>query len=800
MPSQANLEHVLREVFGYQQFRPGQAEIISAIVSGRDVLGVLPTGSGKSLCYQLPAVLSHGVTIVVSPLIALMHDQVSALQRRGIASTAITSALGSEEIAFRIRAAQQGQVRLLYIAPERLESRVFLEELRKVVIERVVVDEAHCISQWGHDFRPAYRRIRMLTTVLGRKQLVALTATATPSVQQDIVAQLGMHDPVVHVGNFDRPNLEFHVAECPKEKGYQQKVARLADAIERCTGAAIVYAGTRRATETIASLLRSFGINARAYHAGLPGALRTQAHEWFMVESAPVLVATVAFGMGIDKADVRLVAHCDLPLSLEHYYQEAGRAGRDGQRALCLLLYAHGDERMQQRLIKSQFPPRHLVEDTYTLIAERLRVAVGMSTDATLPYEPAVLARKLPCSVHQLENAIEFLERQQLLARCRGDGMMRVRITTSRERWREYCLQSPVERMAAMEALLRSLPPSAYESEVELSLDDVEQRHAVPRDALYYALRTAELARVIEVVPADAAEGIRLVGPRYGRGQLPIEWSAIEVRRADAIEKAAMMAQYAQSHECKRAIILRYFGQSAGDYCGKCSSCRRGEQTTPRSPRQRTAYEEFIRRSLVAVVTDYDGLLTRELLLAIALGKNSDQVIAIGAHRCSQFGQLATVPPSLLRTHLDQLLAEGILETQRTSGTFRLTTLGWSKLGRTAPPAHQQRAAPEHLLDSSVKKTVELARQGHSPARIAELRNLSLTTVVSHLVQALSVGVELPRQTLVDQRMYHETCQFIRQQPQALLRDLQAYFGGMYDLALLRLTLAFARRDCLRRQ
>ena len=784
----------LRDGWGHPAFRPLQREAIDAALGRRDALVILPTGGGKSVCYQVPAACGCGLVLVVSPLIALMDDQVAGAREAGLEAGALHSNLAAAERSRTYARAAGGDLHLLYVSPERFVLGDLIEACGPR-LGLIAVDEAHCVSHWGHDFRPEYRQLAAVLDRLPGVPRMALTATATPAVQDDIVVQLGLRDPLRLVGHPDRPNLIFRCL--PRH----DQAAQVAEALAAHRGeGAIVYAQTRKEVERLAGALRKTGVEARAYHAGLDADERSEVQRRFVDEDLAVVVATVAFGMGIDKADVRLVAHCDLPLSLEHYYQEAGRAGRDGQRALCLLLYAHGDERMQQRLIKSQFPPRHLVEDTYTLIAERLRVAVGMSTDATLPYEPAVLARKLPCSVHQLENAIEFLERQQLLARCRGDGMMRVRITTSRERWREYCLQSPVERMAAMEALLRSLPPSAYESEVELSLDDVEQRHAVPRDALYYALRTAELARVIEVVPADAAEGIRLVGPRYGRGQLPIEWSAIEVRRADAIEKAAMMAQYAQSHECKRAIILRYFGQSAGDYCGKCSSCRRGEQTTPRSPRQRTAYEEFIRRSLVAVVTDYDGLLTRELLLAIALGKNSDQVIAIGAHRCSQFGQLATVPPSLLRTHLDQLLAEGILETQRTSGTFRLTTLGWSKLGRTAPPAHQQRAAPEHLLDSSVKKTVELARQGHSPARIAELRNLSLTTVVSHLVQALSVGVELPRQTLVDQRMYHETCQFIRQQPQALLRDLQAYFGGMYDLALLRLTLAFARRDCLRRQ
>jgi ATP-dependent DNA helicase RecQ len=803
MEQQINLEQLLQQWFGFDRFRPGQREIITAIVEGRDVLGVLPTGSGKSLCYQLPAVIGQGVTLVISPLVALMHDQVAALLRRGIPATTITSGLGSEEIAFRIRAAQQGQLRLLYIAPERLENATFLDELRRINVERIVVDEAHCISQWGHDFRPAYLRIGNIARIIGRKQLVALTATATPTVREDIIAQLSMHKPIVYVGNFDRPNLEFHVVHCRTDSAdYEQKAAHLAGEIERCHGAAIVYAGTRQATETIASLLHAFKINARAYHAGLPDPVRHRIQEWFMTEARPVLVATVAFGMGIDKPDVRLVAHCDIPLSLEQYYQEAGRAGRDGRPARCVLFYTSSDERLQERMIEAQYPSQSLVEKLYTLIADRLRIGVGMSSEATLRYEPSVLARMLSCSVQTLESAIDFLERQHLLERTRGNSTMRVRIITSRERWQQYCLDAPPDRAQAMEALLRSIPLSTYEQDVELSLDQLEQRHAVSFDQLNQALRAAELARVLAVTPISYGEGIRLIGPRYSRERLPIDWSAIEARQRAAWEKAEAMREYIHTQSCKRAMILKYFGQDADENCGACSSCRRTVgMANPSVKPSRSAYEEYIRKVLLHIIAEYDGILSLKDAIEIGLGQPRDRIVALGANNSAWFGKLTGIPGTTLRTYIDQLRTERLLSLERSTGLLHVTSKGWYTLGRTLSQrtTQPQRSIPQEHLETSVLKTVELAQLGYSPAQIAQERNLSLTTVVSHLVKALSVGVDLPREQLIDGHIYQQVCHYVRQHPHALLRDVQAYIGGSYDLALLRLVLAFARRDCARR-
>ncbi|GIV56416.1 MAG: helicase [Candidatus Kapaibacterium sp.] len=795
----AEAERLCAEVFGFSQFRPGQREIISAVLEGRDVLGILPTGGGKSLCYQLPALLSGGVTLVISPLVALMHDQVLALQRRSIGATALVASLSSEEIASRLRQAQSASVRLLYIAPERLESNAFVEELRRIPLDRIVVDEAHCISQWGHDFRPSYRRIGELSGALGRKPILALTATATPQTRRDIIEQLRFRDPFVYIGDFDRPNLEFFVEQCPDGRNYAQKVARLADWLDRNRqGAAIVYAGTRKATQQIAAQLQAMKIEAHPYHAGMSDHQRSDVQRWFMVAPAPVVVATVAFGMGIDRPDVRLVAHCDISLTLEGYYQEAGRAGRDGEHAHCVLCYTPGDERLQRRLIEAQYPSQRSVESVYAAIADALKVGVGASSDALFSWEPATIARHLRMNQRAVESALALLEREKLIARVQCSQRLAVRIVTSRQRWLEFTRNAPPSLADALEAFLRSLPPTAYEQYQEIQLDDLAGRHALDANQLQYALRAAELARMVEVTPLSGGEGIRLCGPRMPNGRLPIDWSAVEHRRQVAVEKAHAVIEYVQSARCKRAILLEYFGQSASERCGRCSTCQ--QRVTPQRSSQRapiSAFERYARSVLISIVAQFDGLLTARAVCDVALGRSSELVAAVHADRCEQFGALTAANGQFLAEQVQQLLWEGALVEEKPLRVLRLSTGRWQQAGATPSPtasALQARSA-EYALDPSVRATVELARSGLLLGQIAERRQLALTTVVSHLVQALAVGVELPRERLLDGTLYEEVCRFLHRQPRALLRDVHAYFGGRFDYPYLRLALAFARQS-----
>ncbi|MDB4969298.1 MAG: recQ [Myxococcales bacterium] len=347
--------------FGLTQFRPGQREIIEAVLSGRPTIAVLPTGAGKSLCYQLPAVALERLAVVVSPLISLMKDQVDALTARGIPATFINSSIPPDERESRLRAAVRGELRLLYVAPERFRAAGFGGALARAKPGLLAIDEAHCMVEWGHDFRPDYARLGEVRAQLGATRLVALTATATPDVRQVIGEQLDMEDPAVFVRGFDRGNLRLSVMSVQGGEDKLRRVVALLDEPDARGKPAIVYAATRKKATEVASALRGQGIKARAYHAGLGDDERADVQEAWMRDDVRVVVATNAFGMGVDKRDVRLVVHHEMPGSAEAYYQEAGRAGRDGMPARCVLLFNHGDVRLREFLISSSGsdgPPR----------------------------------------------------------------------------------------------------------------------------------------------------------------------------------------------------------------------------------------------------------------------------------------------------------------------------------------------------------------------------------------------------------------------------------------------------------
>ena len=366
-------QRVLKTVFGYDSFRPGQSEAVQALASGRDLIAVMPTGAGKSLCYQVPALMGEGVTIVVSPLISLMRDQVGALSQAGVRAAYINSTLSPAQQRKALANAAEGMYRIIYVAPERLMTEAFLYFARAADIRLLVVDEAHCVSQWGHDFRPAYLEIAHFLEELGHRPPVgAFTATATKTVREDIVRLIGLRDPVRVLTGFDRPNLFFEVRH-PKDRD-----AELVDFVRaRREESGIVYCATRKAAEHVAGLLAQRGIEAGCYHAGLPDEERARVQEEFVCDRLNVIAATNAFGMGIDKSNVSYVVHYQMPKDLESYYQEAGRAGRDGSPAECLLLYSGQDVRLQQFLIDRQAEDSALEGETAAEVKagaeERLR-------------------------------------------------------------------------------------------------------------------------------------------------------------------------------------------------------------------------------------------------------------------------------------------------------------------------------------------------------------------------------------------------------------------------------------------
>jgi len=399
--------------FGHGTLRPGQSEVIADVLAGRPVVAVMPTGAGKSLCYQLPATIlaeKGGVTLVVSPLIALMKDQVDSLRARGVAAAALTSAVGADDQRDILDGIRGGGYAIIYVAPERFRSPRFLDALRGGGdrLALLAVDEAHCISEWGHDFRPDYRRLGDVVRALAPARLAAFTATATPEVRTDIGVQLGMSEPRVHVRGFDRPNLYYAV---DKAGGAADKAARLVELVRmREGGVALVYASTRKNAEKYAADLGRAGMRARVYHAGLDDRDREKAQDVFMAGKLDVIVATNAFGMGVDKSDIRLVVHADIPRSPEAYYQEAGRGGRDGRATRCVLLFNHGDARLQELLIDSSYPSAEVLRAAWKLLRDEPQVgAIDGLEDR--------LKGRLPGELHgaAVASCLRLLERHGLV-------------------------------------------------------------------------------------------------------------------------------------------------------------------------------------------------------------------------------------------------------------------------------------------------------------------------------------------------------------------------------------------------
>jgi ATP-dependent DNA helicase RecQ len=600
----ANPNEVLTSIWGYSNFRPLQAEIISSVLNKKDTLAIMPTGGGKSLCFQIPALCIEGMCLVITPIIALMKDQVEQLRQKGVRAAAIYSGMSNQEIDVTLDNGVHGQLQFLYVSPERLKSELFIERAKRMKISLLAIDEAHCISQWGYDFRPSYLEINEFKQYIPDTSIIALTATATKDVTKDIIAKLDLKpDCKVFIQSFARPNLSYFVRKV------EDKEAKLLEILKKVKGQGIVYVRTRKNAKVIAEFLIRHNLTADYYHAGLAHHERDAKQDAWMNDTFRIIVATNAFGMGINKPDVRIVIHVDLPDNLESYYQEAGRAGRDEIKSYAVLLYQEMDISDLINRIKTSSPEPVTLKRVYQSLANNYKIAVGSSMLISYDFDISEFVKNYNLDYLETFYALKKLEEQGFIQLAESfyhpskvkillDHMGLYKFEVANE------MYEPI-----IKALLR-----IYGGELYSNFHIISEK----KMAVFLRVSVAEVERKLgglhklSVVYYDRRKDtpqITFITPRYDANKLPLDIKKLNERRRIDLEKAASVIDYAtQPNTCRSVIIQNYFGESAARDCGICDYCIEKSKQG-----QNAANEKKIRQSLYNLISA-GGTSVKEIL------------------------------------------------------------------------------------------------------------------------------------------------------------------------------------------
>ncbi|MBN2189814.1 MAG: RecQ family ATP-dependent DNA helicase [Candidatus Aureabacteria bacterium] len=645
----------LSKYFGFETFKAGQKSVIEKVIEKKNILAVMPTGGGKSLCYQLPAVIFKGITIVVSPLISLMKDQIDDLNELFIEATFINSSISAKEQENRINKAKKGTYKLLYIAPERFRSKKFVDLLKTIKVELLAIDEAHCISTWGHDFRPDYLRLRHFIKLMDNPPVIALTATATPEVQQDIIRQLDIGKTEVIVTGFDRENLIFSVIHTPTKK---DKNAVLKDALKRNHGSAIVYVGTRKKAESTSEFLKSIGVKAMAYHAGMDDREREEVQNSFMNGKIPVLVATNAFGMGIDKDDIRYLIHYDIPGNIESYYQEAGRAGRDGKKSWCILLYSPSDIKLQEYFIDQSYPSKEQIFAVHNFLLNQEENLISKTREE--------IRKQLYVEMSEqgISSALRILKKAgtvDILSRSDNTASVKFRIKPeiiTNER------KSKIQKSITSAIIKNSQKDPENEMSFSFPMSKLIQSVDLTPDQIIRGLNNMDKQNIIEYIPPFRGKTILIKDRATPFEKLNIDWENLNEMRNREIKKLYQIVQYATSSACRRKMLLEYFGEKyAHDICPGCDICI-GREILKEEPKiEETAYtdkEAAAAKNILKCVDEIEEPLIKIRVAQILTGSKAIVIKQNGYDRLRTYNSVQEPLESVMEI-INRLVSDGFL-------------------------------------------------------------------------------------------------------------------------------------------
>lgn len=558
---------ILKKFWGYDQFRPLQEEIVDASILGHDVFALLPTGGGKSICYQIPGIARDGITLIVSPLIALMQDQVKTLQRMGLNAVMLSSNMKYREIDIALDNARFGNTQFLYLSPERLKSPLFRERFKSMKVGLIVVDEAHCISQWGHDFRPPYKEIGKVRELHPEVPIMAVTASATKLVKQEIIELLRLRNIKIFSGNSFRPNIQYRVL---KSKNKSLDILKYCEESSDETG--IIYCSTRKKVKELARKLRAINISAGFYHGGLNSTDREFMLDSWMSGNLKIMVATNAFGMGVDKSDVRFVIHHDMPTSIEEYYQEAGRAGRDGNSAHAIIFWEEQDISSSRDAIFKKFPESLVLKKTYNSLCSYLRIAFGSGEEET--YELDLKSFTDSCGISLAEayyhlKALELNERLTFNEKTFQPTRLRFEINNSTL----YKFQVNHDTLSPLITILTRSYPGIFENYAYLNESEIAKRLKINNDKLRQQLQQLEKFGLIDITYQSDKPRITFQVARPMNSNSSITNSNYLERKEIELEKVSAMIDYVQSNECRSSFISAYFDLDPKE-CGVCDNCR----------------------------------------------------------------------------------------------------------------------------------------------------------------------------------------------------------------------------------